>query len=99
MPSFEMLVLDVFWFSDGRTVFMGQVTTGPERITRSLCRLISDGVVLGEFEIEGEMMPKRTRAGAERSVSVAARVDVDRELIMTGTVRLIGGDGLGQPRD
>jgi hypothetical protein len=90
IPTLSMQLTDMFLFRDGRIVFTGHVEQGPDPIPKCRCRLLVNEAVIAEFEIEGEMIPERTPAsGPERSVSTVERVDVDPQLIRSGTVLLV----------
>jgi len=74
--EFEMVVNDVFAFEDGRTVFAGEVTSGPNYIRSCDCELLIAGEPVGRFTIEDEMIPSRKAQKHLRSVSTVERVDV-----------------------
>lgn len=74
--TFVMNVHDVFLFEDGRSVFAGDVVHGPAFISSVKCELVVEGVPIGRFDIEGEMIPV-PRSSKMRAVSTMAQVDVD----------------------
>ena len=67
--DFEMIVDEVFVFNDGRTVFAGQVLSGPSFIKACKCELYSNEIRVNIFELEGEMMPLRKTRHKVRAVS------------------------------
>jgi Immunity protein 35 len=69
--GFQMDIVDIFQFADGRTVFVGEVTGGPIFITKCRCSLWLGEKYLQEIEIEGEMIPSQqaTAPTSLRSVS------------------------------
>jgi hypothetical protein len=71
-----MTVTDVFVFEDGRTVFAGEVTTGPNYIPPSDCELLVADAPAARFKIEGEMMPLNKTQKNLRSISTVEKVDV-----------------------
>ncbi len=73
---FVMAVMDVFVFEDGRTVFVGRVTSGPNYIPASECELLLAGAPVGRFRIEGEMIPLAKAKKDLRSISTTEKVDV-----------------------
>lgn len=74
--EFEMAVKDVFAFEDGRTVFAGEVTSGPNYIRSCDCELLIAGAPVAKFKIEDEMMPLHKAQKNLRSVSTIESVDV-----------------------
>jgi hypothetical protein len=74
--EFEMAVKDVFAFEDGRTVFAGEITGGPNYITGCDCELLIADAPVARFRIEDEMIPSRKEQKNLRSVSTTERVDV-----------------------
>lgn len=74
--SFRMRIDDAFAFEDGRTVFVGIVTTSRGYVAPLRCDLIVDGQVIQQLTLEGEMLPAKRVASAERSVSTVERVVV-----------------------
>lgn len=73
---FEMDVVDVFNFEDGRTVFVGTVAVGPAYISACDCELTIAGDVVARFRIEGEMIPLKRAPNHLRSVSTNEEVDL-----------------------
>jgi len=74
--EFEMMVNDVFAFEDGRTVFAGEVTSGPNYIRSCDCELLIAGAPVARFTIEDEMIPSHKAQKNLRSVSTVEKVDV-----------------------
>ena len=74
--EFEMAVKDVFAFEDGRTVFAGEITGGPNYIKGCDCELLISGSPVARFRIEDEMMPLHKAQKNLRSVSTTEKVDV-----------------------
>jgi hypothetical protein len=89
-----MRVRDVFAFSDGRTVFAGEIAVGPAYILETDCDLVIDGRKAAGFRIEGEMLPLRKRAVHLRAISTTWKLDLDlvRSSLATGTmvVEIVG---------
>jgi hypothetical protein len=74
---FEMAVRDVFGFDEGRTVFVGKISQGPEFIRACKCELLVAGVPVARFMIEGEMIPMRKEQKNLRAVSTIEKIDSD----------------------
>lgn len=76
--TFQMDVVDIFAFTDGRTVFVGRVTDGPALIKKCRCTLSFEGKGIQELEIEGEMLPEvRGHPTGLRSVSSLTKIALD----------------------
>jgi hypothetical protein len=76
--NFEMIVMDVFAFTDGRSVFVGEISQGPKIIRACNCELLVAGVPVAEFRIEGEMIPlRREKKNNHRVVSTVEKVNLD----------------------
>ena len=75
LSQFVMAVRDVFAFENGRTVFAGKVTCGPNYIPACDCELLVAGAPVARFRIEGEMMPVDKARKDLRSVSTSEKVD------------------------
>jgi len=73
--EFEMVVKDVFAFEDGRTVFAGEVTSGPAYIKSCDCELLIAGQSLAKFRIEEEIPLRKTNPNL-RALSTIGSVDV-----------------------
>lgn len=71
-----MNVLDVFCFEDGRTVFLGKITSGPNYISACVCELVIAGTPVCSFKIEDEMLPSHKTQKNMRSISTTEQVDV-----------------------
>jgi hypothetical protein len=83
-----MTVNEIFFVSDGRTVFVGERSDeGFVRGPRACRLIVGDSKLLAAFEIEGEMIVEGGRP--ERSISTAQTIDVDPALAATGTLRLV----------
>lgn len=71
----ELDVREVFHFSDGRTVFAGEVVgEAPSYIPPCDCELWLDGRISGRFRIEGEMLSTPRPTPSMRAVSTRSRV-------------------------
>lgn len=92
---FQMNVIDVFHFSDGRVVFTGEIE-GPDFIRHGTCELIVEGKLLETFVIDGEMITEiRTDMGKRiRSISTRKLIKIDFETVTTKScvVRSIKGE-------
>jgi hypothetical protein len=75
--DFEMAVADVFEFTDGRTVFVGEISQGPNFVRACDCELLVAGVPVAKFRIEGEMIPMHKEQTNLRSISTVEKVDLD----------------------
>jgi hypothetical protein len=95
MPTktfFEMRVVEVFRFADGRTVFVGTVDPDVPIIAASECDLFVDGTQKATCVIEGEMIPDRRQETGFRSVSTKSNVELDRDLLKHSDCRLRTSD-------
>ncbi len=93
MPTttvFEMKIIEVFHFADGRTIMVGPVGIDTPFIEPCGCQLLVNGIPQGSLKIEGEMIPDRTHDAGYRVVSTHCVVQLDRELVQQGDCRLIG---------
>ena len=86
--SFEMTIVDLFRFSDGRTVFVGRIDGEAKFIRPCRCELRVDGVLRSVIQLEGEMMPDRNSPEGYRSVSTRDSVSLDRQLLSTSKCHL-----------
>lgn len=85
-----MILTEVFSFADGRTVLTGRVQGFIDWIPPCRCELRVGSDVLAQFDIEGEMMPKRTPGSRnDRVVSTLERVTVDRSELRAERVVLV----------
>ena len=82
---FEMKIVDVFHFSDGRTVFVGHISGKPKYIRPCKCDLLIDGVPKAQFQIEGEMISDSQSAQGFRSISTCAAVPLDKNATARST--------------
>ena len=69
MTPFEMKIIELFRFADGRTVLVGPIQGNVKLIRPCRCELLIDGVPRSVIQIEGEMIPDRTSPEGYRSVS------------------------------
>jgi hypothetical protein len=76
VSGFEMLVKDVFAFEDGRTIFAGEITIGPNYIRACDCELLIGEAPVARFRIEDEMMPLRKTRKNLRSIATTEKVDL-----------------------
>src|SRR5207302_764843 len=87
MTPFEMKIIELFRFADGRTVFVGPIQGNVQFIRPCRCELLVDGVPRSVIQIEGEMIPNRTPEGY-RSVSTRDTVCLERQLLSTSECHL-----------
>ncbi len=88
MTCFELKMVDLFRFADGRTVLVGPVEGDVKFIRSCKCELLVDGVPKSIIHIEGEMMPDRASPEGYRSVWTRDAVSLDRKLLSTSECRL-----------
>lgn len=88
MTPFEMKIIELFRFVDGRTVFVGSIEGDVKFIPPCRCELLVDGVPTAALQIEGEMIPDRTSPAGYRSVSTRDAVCLERQLLSTSECRL-----------
>jgi hypothetical protein len=88
--DFEMTVADVFAFDDGRTVFAGEVISGPNYIPACDCELLVRSTPVATFRIEGEMLPLNKTQKNLRSVSTKEKVDIALVRYSKGPCKLRG---------
>jgi hypothetical protein len=79
--KFEMRVVELFRFGDGRTVFAGPITSDAGIIGRCDCRLVVGGVERATIQIEGEMIPNGSHPEGHRSVSTRQQVPLERDTV------------------
>ena len=89
-PDFEMMVVELFHFGDGQTIFVGDIQNHEELLERSFCQVFIENTLIDEFEIEGEMLPEKRTPNPYRSLSTRAKVTISREQIVGKACRLIG---------
>jgi hypothetical protein len=87
-PAFSMKIVDLFHFSDGRTVFVGPATSEPKFVRACKCELLVDSELRSVIQIEGEMMPDRNLKEGYRSVSTRDAIQLDKELLAMSDCRL-----------
>jgi hypothetical protein len=76
--TFEMTVMDLFRFGDGRTVLVGPVV-GPSDLVRPCdCQLLVEGVLRNVVRIEGEMLPAQKEVG-HRAFSTRDSISLTRD--------------------
>ena len=85
---FEMRIVDMFRFADGRTVFVGSVTDGPPFIRPCRCSLVVDGTQRAVIGLEGEMVPDRRHPEGYRSVSTRDETNLSEAEVKAGNCRL-----------
>lgn len=73
---FRMWIKDVFHFSDGTTVFAGNVLEGPKFIHAGQFELLLDGKRLGLVNLDGERMSGAGQPGM-RSISTTQALEFD----------------------
>ena len=86
MPLFEMKIIDLFRFADGRTVFVGPIKGDVKFVRPCRCELLVNGVPTCAIQIEGEMIPDRTSPEGYRISKMVEGIDARR-------VRQLGGTG------
>ena len=74
--QFRMMVKDVFRFSDGTTVFAGNVLEGPKFIHAGQFELKIDGKLLGLVHLDGERMSGTGQPGI-RSIGITQPLEFD----------------------
>lgn len=89
-PDFEMCIVEIFRFGDGRTVLVGDIQGFEGVIRASQCQLFIDATLVEEFEIEGEMLPEKRMPNPQRSISTTNDVKVTGKQIEGSECRLIG---------
>ncbi|MCS7023116.1 MAG: hypothetical protein NZU63_14965 [Gemmataceae bacterium] len=85
---FEMKIIDLFQFGDGRTVLVGNVGTDVPFISACPCELLVDGVPVTTIRIEDEMLPNPRHEAGFRSVSTTSAVELNRDLLKHADCRL-----------
>jgi hypothetical protein len=80
--EFEMRIVDLFKFSDGRTVFVGPITGSINFVRSCNCQLIVDGTAQGTIQIESEMIPDGQHPEGHRSLSTREPVPLVRETVL-----------------
>ncbi len=95
MPGkFHMLVKDIFFFRDGRTVFAGPIEEGEKAIVEpGPGTILIDGETFKTVHVEGELIPSRpsTQKRHEvRAVSTRDSTGLTQEMVETNECRLEG---------
>lgn len=85
---FEMQIVDLFQFRDGRAVFVGRISSSAPVIGACTCRLLVDGVERATIHVEGEMIPNGTHPEGHRSVSTTEPVPLDRQTVLSSKCSL-----------
>lgn len=85
---FDMRIVDMFRFGDGRTVLIGSVTGGPPFIVPCRCCLLVDDTQRAVIWLEGEMFPDRRHPEGYRSVSTRDEVNLEQAEVKAGICRL-----------
>ncbi|MEA1950932.1 MAG: hypothetical protein U9N87_06075 [Planctomycetota bacterium] len=88
VTTFEMKIVEMFRFSDGRTVFVGPIETNASFLGACRCELVVDGVSTSIINIEGEMMPDHQHEKGYRSLSSLDAVDLESDAIQKSDCRL-----------
>lgn len=88
VTGFEMKIVDIFHFADGRTVFVGKVDRDTRYIRPCQCELLINGIPKAVIQIEGEMMPDGTSPEGLRSVSTRDPIAADKKSILDSDFRL-----------
>jgi hypothetical protein len=83
MTPFEMKIIELFHFADGRTVLVGPIEGNVKFIRPCKCELLVDGVPRSVIQIEGEMITDRGLPEGYRSISTRDAVSLDRQLLST----------------
>ena|SRR5271166_5750510 len=83
VTPFEMKIVDIFEFSDGRTVIVGPIEGEVRFIRPCMGELMVNGVAQSIIQVEGEMIPNRVSPEGYRSVSTREAVPLDRQWLST----------------
>jgi hypothetical protein len=90
MP-WEMDVRDMFQFPDGRTVFVGLISSASPFIEAAACEVIVDGEKVGQVEVNEELPERRGRSLlADRALGTQDDPGVRAETVRDHAVRLRG---------
>ena len=83
--SRTMKVVDVFHFSDGRTVFAGVLDDDSGRISAGDAELVVDGDKAGIVRVRGAEFPRRMTPWDPRLVAISTETPVawDHEFVTT----------------
>jgi hypothetical protein len=84
----ELLVVEVFRFQDGRTVFAGPIYGEAKYIPACRAELLIDGNAVAEIGLEGEMISNSVHPKGYRSVSTTDAVDLQLDRLKDMDVRL-----------
>ena len=82
-----MRVRDLYRFSDGRSVFVGPIESGPPSITAATCDVLVDGDLVQQVEVTEEL-PERREPSPDRVLSTYAAAAVTAETVQERDVRL-----------
>lgn len=89
--SFELVVVEAFKLSDGRTLLGCEVAAAPRFIGPCKCTLQMDGKPISVIQLEGENLPDPNRSGL-RVVSTQSSVPIDRSKVKEKVYRLVCDD-------
>jgi hypothetical protein len=89
---FDMRIVEMFRFADGRTVLVGSVTGGPPFIVPCRCTLFVDDTQRAVIRLDGEMFPDRRHAEGYRSVSTKDEVNLEQAEVKARVCRLRQAD-------
>jgi hypothetical protein len=89
--SWQMEVRDVFRFGDGRTVFVGAISSASGFIEAAGCDVIVDGEKVGQVEVSEELPERREpSSSADRVLGTDDVIDLSAETAREHAVRLRG---------
>jgi hypothetical protein len=97
--GFEMKVVDVFRFADGRTVFFGHIKTTANFIGPCACELLVDGNREATLRLEGEIVPDPLPADGSRVLCTRDQIGIVQKDAQVHDCRLRAVDvGLSPPK-
>ena len=79
---FIMNVIDIFHFTDGRTVFVGYIFGYEKFIHKCRCTLFLDDQQICELSIEGEMLVEKRYKSEKRSLSTLDNIRLTLDSII-----------------
>lgn len=83
-----MIVKEIFFFQDGRTVFVGEVDTQQDLIKPCICDIYVEGYKYSTLYIEGEMIPNKKFIN-HRAISTTDNINVNSLPFKTNQVEII----------
>jgi hypothetical protein len=87
--AWEMRVREVFRLSDGRTVFVGPMTSDPPFVTSAVCDLIVEGAPVGDVAVSEDLPERREPSSSgDRALSTHDDLDVTAQTVRDRDVRL-----------